>query len=270
MAEQLEISCIVPAYESVPLLSRTIMSIVTQADIVPQTIVVDDSMGPDVKSFVDRLGAIYPQIEYHGGARTGNPVDNWNAGLDRARGRYCVLVHHDDFFLDEGYLRRAVDGLRNAGAQVFVGGHGLAGSPAGSRFALAARLARILRLAPWTLYASNWIGPTASVVFQTSRTLRFDRRLCWLVDVDFYYRLLTQSRKVLRDDTTCVVSLRHDQQITRRVDGRLLQLREVALLRRETPDLLTAWQFGAAIACAAVRVPPWLWREEGSLPARSA
>ncbi len=269
MGEQPEISCIVPAYESVPLLARTIMSIVTQADIVPQTVVVDDSTGPDVKAFVDRLGAIYPQIEYYAGARTGNPVDNWNAGLDRARGRYCVLVHHDDFLLDEGYLRRAVDGLRNAGAQVFLGGHSLAGSRKGSRFALAARLARLFRLAPWTLYASNWIGPTASVVFETSRAPRFDRRLCWLVDVDFYYSLLTRSQEVLRDDATFVVSLRHDEQITSRVDGRLLQLREVALLRRETPDLLAPWQFGAAIACAAVRVPPWLWPGEGSLPARS-
>jgi glycosyltransferase involved in cell wall biosynthesis len=240
------------------------MSILTQADISPHAVVIDDSSGTDVKIFVEQLQKIYPDVEYHDGPRSGNPVDNWNAGLDRARGSYCILVHHDDFLLDKGYLRRAVDGLRDRHAGVLVGGHSLAGLPVKSRFALAARLARLLRFAPWSLYAMNWIGPTAAVVFQTTRAPRFDRRLCWLADVDFYYRLLSQGRELIRDGATCVVSQRHDEQITQRVDSRLLHLRELAMLREETPDLLEPWQFNAAIACAAVRVPVWLWRGEAS------
>jgi glycosyltransferase involved in cell wall biosynthesis len=242
------------------------MSILTQENILPHTVVVDDSRGPDVRAFVEALQKLYPHLEYYAGARTGNPVDNWNAGLDRARGDYCVLVHHDDFLLDKSYLRRAVDALRDSGAQVVTGGHSLAGGPGGSRFALALGLASFFRFAPWTLYIMNWIGPTAAVVFHTAGAPRFDRRLCWLVDVDFYYRLLREGRKRLRCAATCVVSLWHAEQITRRVDGRLLQLREMARLRRESPDLLAPWQFAAAILCAAVRVPPWLWRGQDPAP----
>jgi glycosyltransferase involved in cell wall biosynthesis len=262
-----EISCIVPAYQSVPLLARALMSILTQEDVSPQTVVVDDSTSPDIKAFVEGLNKIYPQLEYYQGARTGNPVDNWNAGLDRARGQYCVLVHHDDFLLDKRYLRRAIDALRERGAQVFAGGHVLAGASGGSRFAVASGLARLLGHAPWTLYVMNWIGPTAAVVFEATRAPRFDRRLCWLVDVDFYFRLLRQGGRLIRREEPCVVSLWHAEQISRKVDGRLLQLRELAWLRGESPDRMAPWQFGLAIACAALRVPPWLWRDRDWAPA---
>jgi glycosyltransferase involved in cell wall biosynthesis len=262
-----EISCVIPAYESVPLLARALMSILTQEDIVPHTVVVDDSRGPEVKAFVDGLSQIYPHLEYYEGARTGNPADNWNAGLDRALGPFCVLVHHDEFLLDKGYLRRAVDALRESGAEAFAGGHSLAGAPGRSRFSRALGLARLLRFAPWTLYVMNWIGPTAAVVFEATRAPRFDRRLCWLVDVDFYFRLLRQGGRLIRREEPCVVSLWHAEQISRKVDGRLLQLRELAWLRGESPDRMAPWQFGLAIACAALRVPPWLWRDRDWAPA---
>ena len=258
MADRPEISCVVPAYQSVPLLARTLMSIVTQVDITAEVVVTDDSTAPDVRAFVEGLARLYPNIRYFPGARTGNPVDNWNAGLDRATGAYRVVVHHDDFFCDPACLRRAVDRLAAGEGDVLAFGHGAAGAAGSSRFGLASALARGLRLKPRSLYALNWIGPPAAVVFAAEPAIRFDPRLCWLVDVDFYARLLRPGARLIRDEAVCLVSLRHTGQITARIDTHLLKLREIRLLWAVDPDRLGPFR-ALSLAYAATRVAPWRW-----------
>ena len=259
MAERPEISCVVPAYQSPALLARTLMSIVTQTSVAPEIIVADDSTEADVRRLVEGLAGLYPNIRYVPGARTGNPVDNWNLGLDQAAGRRVMLVHHDDFFCDSGFLRRALDRLDRGEGEVLAAGHGLAGRGARSRFALASTLASRLRLGPWTLYAINWIGPPAVVMFPREPVIRFDARLCWLVDVDFYVRLLRPGVRLIRDEALSVVSLRHAGQITARVDARLLTLREIQLLGATDRGRLGPLP-ALLLAYAASRVPPWRWR----------
>ena len=264
MAGAPEISCVIPAYQSVPLLSRCLMSIVTQVGVAAEVIVVDDSTSGEVRAFVESLRTLYPRIGYFPGARTGNPVDNWNAGLDRATGRYCVLVHHDEFLFDAGYLRRAVDALQSSGAVMLTAGHASAGQPASSRAALALRLARTFRLGPWSLYLINWIGPTAAVVFEAARRLRFDPGLVWLVDVDFYARLLSGGGVRISDDEISVISMRHNKQITARIDSRVLKLQELLRLSRTAPERLTRWRYRAAILFAALFIAPWRWFGHGT------
>jgi glycosyltransferase involved in cell wall biosynthesis len=261
-----EVSCVVPAYNSVPLLARTLMSIVTQSGVTPEVVVVDDSTEPGVRAFVEGLAGLYPNLLYCPGARTGNPVDNWNAGLDRVTGRYQMVVHHDDFFCDPGCLRRAVDRLAAGEGEVLAFGHGLAGRAGPSRFGLASALARGLKLKPWSLYAINWIGPPAAVMFPAEPAIRFDPRLCWLVDVDFYARLLRPGVRLIRDEAVCLVSLRHADQITARIDTHLLKLREIRLLWAVDPDRLGPWR-ALSLAYAACRVAPWQWRLSRVSPA---
>jgi glycosyltransferase involved in cell wall biosynthesis len=259
MADRPEVSCVVPAYQSAALLARTLMSIVTQSDIRAEVVVVDDSTRPEVRVLVEGLAGLYPEIRYYPGARTGNPVDNWNAGLARATSRYVMVVHHDDFFCDNGFLRRAVDRLDRGEGEVVVAGHGLAGRPGPSRFALASALAKTLRLKPWTLYAINWLGPPSVTMFAADPAIRFDARLCWLVDVDFYVRLLRSRVRLIRDEGVSLIALRHAGQITARVDARLLTLRELQMLRDTDPHRLGPWP-ALLLAYAASRVPPWRWR----------
>ena len=259
MTDRPEVSCVVPAYQSPALLARALMSIVTQSDIRAEVIVVDDSTQPEVRMLVEGLAGLYPDIRYYPGARTGNPVDNWNAGLSRATGRYLMVVHHDDFFCDAGFLRRAVDRLAGGEGEVLVGGHGRAGRPGSSRFGLAAALARGLRLKPWALYAINWLGPPSVTMFAADPAIRFDARLCWLVDVDFYVRLLRPGVRLIRDEGVSLIALRHLDQISARIDARLLTLREIQMLRDTDRERLGPWP-ELLLAYAASRVPPWRWR----------
>ncbi|MBV8594050.1 MAG: glycosyltransferase family 2 protein, partial [Caulobacteraceae bacterium] len=123
-----EISCVVPTYESLVMARRCLASISRQEAVRVQIVVTDDSIRPDVRADLQRLARSTPGAEYYPGPRSGNPADNWNAGLERARGRYSVLIHHDEALADPTFLRRAVDRLEAEGAHVLVGDHALEGA----------------------------------------------------------------------------------------------------------------------------------------------
>jgi glycosyltransferase involved in cell wall biosynthesis len=249
--EGADICCVVPTFESAPLAARCLISIATQIGVTPDIVVTDDSRTSAVREMAEGLGTLFPQIRYVEGARTGNPVDNWNKGLDHARARYRVLVHHDEFYLEPHSLRRALDRLSGENGDVLIMGHRAVGEVQKSRYGLADSLARRFSYAPWTLYALNLIGPTAAVVYGGKPELRYDPQLQWLVDVDFYFRLLDQTP--IRDPRAGVVSHRHGGQISARVERFGTIAREMAWLAKTYPDRLTPAPFRALRLCAGLR-----------------
>lgn len=231
------ISCILPLYEDAGLARDALASILRQSLASLEIIVVDDSRMGDLRSaLADELED--PRVRYFPGARTGNAADNWNLGLSLARGRWSVLVHHDERLADPGFLERAVRRLEASPGRALLTGTAVQARP--SRFAATSRLARRLRLPAWTLYLANWAGPSAALVFPTAAGLRFDSRLAWTVDVDFYARLWRSTGAFLRDEAVAVVSVPHPHQITARLDAAAAHRRELVLLWRG--GRLAAWR----------------------------
>jgi glycosyltransferase involved in cell wall biosynthesis len=241
------VSCVVATYDDARLAERCLNSILDQTLAGVEIIVADDSTGPQVRLLVDRLRRSGAPIDYLPGARTGNPVDNWNLGLDHARGVYSALVHHDEAFIDPAWLARAVGLLEGRPGRSALARHVAPTIPGGSRFPVVSRLARRLRPPPWTLYMANWVGPTAAVLFPTRVGLRFDRRLTWTVDVDFYARLWSATGPFLMDQSPSVTSVPHPGQITAGLDVLAVHRRELDMLARSAGGPLTPAQ-GAAIA----------------------
>lgn len=248
MDQRPEVSCVVPTFNSAAFAERCFASILEQRGIKAQLIVCDDSTEPEVGALVMRMQADHPAILYFPGARTLNPADNWNAGLAVAQGRYCVLVHHDEVLTDLDYLRRAVDAMDAQGAQVLLTGHNQIGGTGRSGFGLASVLARGFRLGPWSLYLINWIGPTAAVVFSADLVPRFNPHLVWLVDVDFYARLLGAAGNVVRERSMSVTSHLHAGQISARIDQRALAFKEIQILAADKATPLNWWQLRVAEA----------------------
>ncbi len=202
------------------------MSIAAQRGVATEIVVTDDSRGPAVAERV--AGLAIPGARYIDGARSGNPVDNWNHGLSKARAGVCVLVHHDEFVIDPTYFRRAVDRLEDRAIAAAVGLAKVTGVNRRSRFALASRIGRAAGGPAWLLPTLNWIGPTAAFVFR--RGPLFDPALVQLVDVDFYRRVLGAGRAAMLDGV-CVGSLgHHAAQISASIDPRQLARAEIVRL----------------------------------------
>jgi glycosyltransferase involved in cell wall biosynthesis len=223
-----DLSCVVPAFEHPELASRCLASLSAQRDIGLEIVVADDSTSDSIR--IQTMSVDWPTLRYLEGARTGNPVDNWNLGLRAARAPVCVLVHHDEYLIDPFYLRRALDALGDPGVAAVLGHTRVAGVNRRSRFALAAAIGRGLGKPAWLLPSLNWIGPTAAFVFR--RGPLFDPGLVQLADVAFYRQVLKTGRFATLDGVAVGSLGHHDAQITARIDPAALARREIAGLAR--------------------------------------
>ena len=237
------ISCVVPAYENLGLLAPCLASILAQREIAFELIVTDDSPSRQVARHVAGLGE---RVVYREGARSGNPVDNWNLGLAAARAPLHLLVHHDEMLTDPLYLRRAADALERTGAAASLAGVRVTGVDRPSRFARVAPVISRLPGAEALLPAVNWIGPTAAFAFGAGH--RFDPAFVQLADVEFYGRVL-KTGPMVRLGGVSVGSLgHHGAQITARIDPFDLARKELRLLAERRPPEISP---GAYRLCRA-------------------
>lgn len=210
----MKISCIVPAYNDVFLLSRCVFSILSQVDAEYEIVITDDSSTSAVRTAVEGWMTLYPQIRYFPGPRSGNPIENWNAGIERAEGDYLTVVHHDDWFARKDYLSSVRQTLQNAAPDSCLFAHStVVGGLRGTRFHAVGRLIKLLGRPLWTLLALNWIGSPSAFVFPKSTDERFNENLMALVDVDFYFRVL-QKKNITKIEALSILSGAHSGQIT--------------------------------------------------------
>ncbi len=243
-----DISCIVPTFERADLVSSCLAGIAAQREIDIDLIVTDDSASDSVRELVVGLGSTAPRLRYLEGARSGNPVDNWNAGLDAARAPWRVVVHQDERLIDPLYLRHAVDALSRTPAVACRAGVRVTGVNRRSRFGLVSPLASRLPWARQLLPLINWIGPTAAFVFGDG--WRFDPAFVQLVDVDLYARVLATGPLATLPGIGVASLGHHDDQISARIDRTglaLVELRRMALREPPTVSPLASGVFAAAL-----------------------
>lgn len=225
------VSFVVPTYEDAGLARRCVGALLRMEYEPIEVVVSDDSRSPQVLDAIAAAWGGEPRVRYFPGARTGVAGDNWNHGLDQARGEYVVLVHHDEIVTDPAFAADAVRALERTGKSAFVGGYGLEGIRTRSRFLLVRRISRLLRFPLWTLYLLNWIGPTAAVMFRASASVRFKPHIVWLADTEFYIRLLRDRDDMVANDHIYGVSVTHDGQITRSIPTTQIHRKDIAQLR---------------------------------------
>lgn len=221
------ISFVIPAYNSTFMLARCLASIVTQDSAPHEIVVSDDSTDDAVRGLVSEWSTIYPQITYSAGPKTGNAADNWNHGLKHCTGDYICLIHHDESISRKDYVSQIKSAIsKYERAVCFFSESVVVGGLRRSRYHTALKIASFIGYPRWSLYASNWIGPSAAFIFQRSALLTFDPSLKYLVDVDFYVRAL-EAAKLVKIPGMFIFSGSHSEQITARINGPVLALQEI-------------------------------------------
>jgi glycosyltransferase involved in cell wall biosynthesis len=228
---------VIPTFETLDLAARCIESVVAQQAVDLDIVVTDDSRTAAIRDLIQARPDLAARLRYRDGARTGNPVDNWNLGLDAATAPLRVLIHHDETLVDPLYLRRAVDAMTRTGAAALRAGVSVTGVERPSRFALVAPVARRLPGARNLLPLINWIGPTAAFVFRAG--WRFDPALTQLVDVEFYGRVLRSGALTSLPGISVMSLGHHGEQISARIDAEALAIRELALLAGRDPPAVS-------------------------------
>lgn len=232
------LSCVIPSYEHIDHFGRCLMSVLSQREIALEIIVSDDSHSDGIRKFAEQVPTLGHQLRYLPGPRNGRPVDNWNSGLDAARAPYATVIHQDEFLIDPLFYAKAVNRLEETNGSAVFGQTRVIAIDRPSRFAATQRMARLLRLPTWTLYALNWLGPTAALVFRLEPDRRFDDKLVNSVDVDFYYRLLGADGQADNLDGVAIAALGHHAlQISARIDPNEVSRTEVANIIVHRPGI---------------------------------
>jgi glycosyltransferase involved in cell wall biosynthesis len=237
------ISICIPAFQRVNYLRRLLDSIEIQSFRDFETVISDDSPGSEVLDLVQNH-ALKTKIRYFKNKETLGSPENWNEGIRNSRAGWIKIMHDDDWFSDPGSLQKFADTIRNKNARFYFSAYtnvdpdGKTGKVQISDFQL-----NVLKKVPESLMAANRIGPPSVVIFKKEDSLYFDRRMHWLVDIDFYIRYLKRYPPAVYIPLNLVQIGISASQVTRRSFGNpKIEIPERFLLTEKLhPDSLKVW-----------------------------
>jgi len=189
----IKVSICIPAYRQVEYLRLTLESIRAQNFKDYEVVVTDDS--PD--DSVEKLVAEFPldgRLSYwRNPVPLGSP-ENWNACIRRARGELIKILHHDDHFTDAESLGRFVV-LLDAHPEADFGFSAtniidVSGKFSRTHCPTDKQLANLLDR-PHSLFEGNCVGAPSATIYRRKVPLEYDGGMKWLVDLDFYIRVLS-------------------------------------------------------------------------------
>ncbi len=211
-----DFSVVIPTCNHLPLAQRAIGSVLCQQEVSMEVVVCDDSTDDRIEQYVQTLAD--SRIRYVHNRPSLGAVINWNAGLRRATGRYCIVLHHDEALTGRDYLARLLRTMQQAEADVAVSEVHVTLGGRKKRQWIPHTLKRWMLHHAATLFCLNAIGPCGCVAFRRDRTQAFCEPLHWLVDVEWYYRML-QTATVVYCPTLVVASIHgHEGQISGTMD----------------------------------------------------
>lgn len=191
MEQEIIVSICIPAYKRADFLERCLDSILQQSFQQYEIVITDDSPTDELKSLSGKDERIvYVKNEQP----LGSPA-NWNKAISLARGKYIKIMHHDDWFSSPDALSRFVQALEENPSSLFafsasrqVGKDNVINRPI-----LIKKISK-LSYVPEILYDKNYIGAPSVTIFRNNLGLYFDERLIWLVDTEFYIRMLRMNK----------------------------------------------------------------------------
>lgn len=211
----IKFSIIIPSYSNLNLLQNAIGRIISQENMTFEIIVTDDSTTSENYIYINELKC--SKLEYHKNSPPLGAVRNWNYGLTLAKGEYIILLHHDEYFMDDRhFLHKCLTRFENSENDIIIVNSCVNftdGSVRKQKIPYKIK-SFILNHFPSMLFVSNIIGPTSCVVIKRDLVKPFNEKLKWLVDIDWYYRII-KNRKIALNNELFIGSIHgHEGQIT--------------------------------------------------------
>lgn len=208
-------SIVIPTYNQLSLLQHALGSVLQQEGADFEVIITDDSQSDDIMQYVASLND--PRISYHRHQGGNGAVDNWNFGLSKAQGRYLILMHHDEAMMDANYLATIQSHL-DKGADIIVSKTIVEVKGQRKMQHFSKGIKQLILKHPALLFWFNAIGPCSCVTFKREWLQPFNTDLSWLVDVEWYYRLIKNKQAVYIDTLHMLSQHDHEGQITKQID----------------------------------------------------
>lgn len=242
MAEKL-LDILVPAYGDVGGIEKilTVVSVDERCHIIVSD---DSSKSADIIS-IKQLCVRYG-VTYKTGPRCG-AVANWNFLLSLASSTYSVLVHHDEFFSNTTFIDELE--AQHSSIEAMVLPVVVMNCNNVARYVYSWQQSFLIRwFSPFGPMVNMLAGPTALLIFKTTRASDFNPNLVYQVDCEWYTRVLSgvDNNNMCFYDGTRVISTFLSGSIT---DTIKCNLREVinsdkkVLQHSQWADIMTRWLY---------------------------
>lgn len=221
-----KISICIPAYKQADKLGKLLKSIEIQT-IRPFEIVVSDDSDDDVVEQLCR-NSEFPIRYFRNNPALGSP-ENWNFAIQHAKGDWIKLMHHDDYFTHEKALENFCDVLNvHPEVDYFFCGTTIQQESDGSShiYYVDEELLKNLSRIPAFLTQKNLIGAPSTGFFKRNVEIKYDRNLIWLVDIDYYIRLISHYKLGYLNDPAITTVMFEGQLTTRLKDNKQVELSE--------------------------------------------
>lgn len=221
MNTTIKVSVCIPAYKNVRFLEKALDALVMQDYTDWEIIITDDSPDDSVRALAAQYHARLPLHYYKNEPAAGMPA-NWNVCYDKARGAYIKILHDDDWFTSPQAIRKMAEALDARPDCDFVFSafrNCYLGSGRTEDVHCSAFFQRLLRKGPEHLFQKNFIGPPSVVMHRNKAAYRYDVKLRWMVDKDFYMNILRQTPAFIYLDDILVNIGMSENQITQSVKG---------------------------------------------------
>ncbi len=208
---QPKVSICLPAYKQTEFLKKTLDSIVFQTFTDYELIIADDTPGDSVEKLVDEYKNKFgTKLQYYKNTPALGSPQNWNEVMRKASGEYIKIMHHDDWFTYPDSLAYFVNEMEK-NPTVHFGfsastGYNASKNNSTNNFPSADFLIE-LKKNPSILFFTNLIGAPSVTIFRNPPLNKFDRKLKWLVDVDFYMRELEKTKSFVYIEKNLVTSV---------------------------------------------------------------
>lgn len=191
-----KVSLCVPCYNQTDYLKKTLDSIVNQDYKDYELIISDDSTNNRVKNLVQKYSIPIGTIRYYKNSPSLGAPENWNFAIEKARGSIIKIMHHDDCFTSENSLTELVSLLERSpdadfafcATEVIDINQGITRLHFPPKWRL-----ELLKGFPESLFLGNIIGSPSATIFRKNAYVQFDGRYKWVVDFDFYIKILKKN-----------------------------------------------------------------------------
>jgi glycosyltransferase involved in cell wall biosynthesis len=194
-----KVSVCIPAYQQTKYLEKTLDSILNQDFSDYEIILTDDSPDDMVKELIKKYDFSGRMNYIKNPKNLGSPA-NWNKAIALARSEYIKIMHHDDWFTENSALKKLIEALdQNPESDLAFSASLVQNIDSKTSRINQATSKQIKRLKtePAVLFLGNFIGAPSATIYRAKIKEQFDENLKWLVDVEFYIRLLLKNPEVV-------------------------------------------------------------------------
>jgi glycosyltransferase involved in cell wall biosynthesis len=190
-----KISICIPAYRQTDYLKRTLDSIAIQEFLNYEIILTDDSPDDSVKNLLNAYSFGGKLKYFKNRIRLGSP-ENWNEAIKHASGSYIKILHHDDWFTSSSSLSKFAALLDAHPESDFAFSATSVYNSKNGTYTVhqpEANQLVALKADPPLVFFGNFIGAPSATIYRKSAILPYDKAIKFVVDMDFYIRMLNHN-----------------------------------------------------------------------------